>query len=470
MKLLRPMLLALALSAPLQAEPDTRLPLPNQADQAKAEREVRETFAADYAKAKRAPADREALGRKLLNQGKQRQDDAAVGFVLLRDARDMAAGVGDIKTLTAAADEMSDAFQIARPAALLPALQAAAKAPMPAAAAINLGETCLTTTEELTASDDYEAAAKLMTVAEQAARLARNAALSARVAERSNAIRSLRTAHQRAAGAIEKLRNDPNNPSLNLIAGRFFCFDKDDWEHGVRYLARGSDAELKQLALLDLKGPSTADDQAALGDRYWQAAARAPNTTKTPLQNRARYWYEKALPSMEGLQKARIEERLVTNEVWKLHSLIKPGETRVRPTPEGVETTGEGRIFTTSELRVPVRIDATAKTESTNIRLFFGEKGVVIFNWEAGPQQLRFHAPDSGGISAVDGQGHVMPNTWVRITWIIEPTSSTVLVDGKPRAVFHGDYAGLTGKAGVGGSDAKVAIRQFDVTQISRGK
>ena len=466
MKLFCGMLLSSLLGLPLQAALQAR-PVPALSEQAGAERQVRDAFSEDYSKAKRSPAEQAALAQKLLGQGRQDQDNAAVGFVLLRDARDMAAGAGDIKTLTAAAEQMSKSYQIAPSVALLPALQTASKAALTPTAEADVVEACLASAQKLIAKDEYEAAATFMSVAEQAARKADNPALSTRVTERAASIRSLRGAYQRAAGAIEKLKMEPDNPSLNFMAARFYCFDKDDWEQGLVYLSRGSDTELKELATLDLKAPATAADQTSLADRYWQLAARSPSFMKTPLENRARYWYAKALPLAEGLQKAKLEERLYTQEVRKLHDMITPGDTNVRPTADGVDITGKGTIFMTGEVKVPLRIDAIAKTESTNIYLYYGDKGTVVFNWEVGSQQLWFHDPASGGIHSIEGQGRITPETWAHITWVIDPTTCTIMVDGKTRATFHGKYAGLSAKAGIGGVDAKVSVRQLDVTELA---
>src|SRR6185503_2335091 len=62
--------------------------------------------------AKRAPADQAAFARKLLQQGQQTTDDPAAKFVLLREARDLAAQGGDLPTVLAAVDELARAFVV----------------------------------------------------------------------------------------------------------------------------------------------------------------------------------------------------------------------------------------------------------------------------------------------------------------------------------------------------------------------
>src|SRR5438876_10969457 len=67
--------------------------VPDEPSQARAERMVREVFAKDYAG--HTPAQRVALAQKMLQQAGDTTDDPAARFVLLREARDLAASAGD---------------------------------------------------------------------------------------------------------------------------------------------------------------------------------------------------------------------------------------------------------------------------------------------------------------------------------------------------------------------------------------
>ena len=80
---------------------DDRLAVPVGDELAKGLMNVREVFKADYAKTK--VADRRALAAKLYQQGKATTDDASARYVLLLQARDIAAkvrrpGHGDVRS------------------------------------------------------------------------------------------------------------------------------------------------------------------------------------------------------------------------------------------------------------------------------------------------------------------------------------------------------------------------------------
>jgi hypothetical protein len=109
----------------------------------------------------------------------------------------------------------------------------------------------------------------------------------------------------------------------------------------------------------------------------------------------------------------------------------------------------DGKVQTTATFKTPLIITAEMKTDSKNIRLCYGEKGLLIFNWELNGNELRHHDPRSGAIAGVAGQGAVPKNTWVTIRWTIDQQQSRVEVDGVERAKFAGDYSGLSGTVGV---------------------
>ncbi len=111
----------------------------------------------------------------------------------------------------------------------------------------------------------------------------------------------------------------------------------------------------------------------------------------------------------------------------------------------------------------PFTIHAIAKTDITNIRLYYGN-GMVILNWELNPHELRIHDPRTGGGFGVAGQGFLTVNEWHDLRWTIDPRGSVLVVDGVERARSTGDYSTLQSVVGVGGSrGSTVTLKMFDV-------
>ena len=93
----------------LQAD---RLPVPAKADRDRVAAEIRDLFKEKYAK--RDAATRRALARTLLDEALRTRNKPVSLYVLLAEARDLAAAVGDVETTIAAIGGIAHAFDLAR--------------------------------------------------------------------------------------------------------------------------------------------------------------------------------------------------------------------------------------------------------------------------------------------------------------------------------------------------------------------
>ena len=100
-------------------------------------------------------------------------------------------------------------------------------------------------------------------------------------------------------------------------------------------------------------------------------------------------------------------------------------------------------------LRPPFTLKTVAKTDSTNLRLYW-HLGTVIFNWECSVRQLRIHAPDTGRNIGVDGKGFITANEWHDIHWEIRPASMRLVVDGELRFEGEGNWGQIQAPVGIG--------------------
>jgi hypothetical protein len=287
--------------------PSIRQPEPPAAALKEAEKQIRDLYKADYAR--RTPADLQALAQRFLKEGLSAADDAAVRYVYLREARDLAAQAADAATAMSAAEHLGRLFAVdsaAQKTAALAAVERAVRTPEAAAALV---EARLALAEEALAADQFDAATAHATKAESAARHAGDAALLARVQARTKEIGDVRGAVPAARAAEKTLEEKPDDPAANLAAGRFWCLVKGAWDKGLPMLARGSDAGLKAAAARDLARPATPADQVAAGDAWWDLAEKASGTPKARMTSRALGWYQQAWPTLSSLGKSKVRDR-----------------------------------------------------------------------------------------------------------------------------------------------------------------
>ncbi len=110
--------------------------------------------------------------------------------------------------------------------------------------------------------------------------------------------------------ALATLESSPTDPDANLLVGKYDCFAKGDWAHGLPMLALGNEPTLKSLGEQEVKGVASSEEQAHLGDAWWTAAEAQNGVDKKSMQERAAYWYQSALPALSGLPKDKVASRL----------------------------------------------------------------------------------------------------------------------------------------------------------------
>jgi WD40 repeat protein/serine/threonine protein kinase len=285
-----------------------RLPVPDEAKQAEAEKLIKELFKEDYAK--RRAADRLALAAKLLQKAVETRDDPAARYVLLRETRDLAATAGDVPTVVMAVEEMARAYAVDGPEVKLAALSKASQSATTSAAHQAVVEAVFNLLGEPLAADHFEPAGRLIALAESSARKAGNPGLVSRVDALSKEVSSLRKAHVEVQTALEVLKKDPADPAANLAVGKYLCFRKGNWDEGLPLLAQGGTDKLVELAKRDLARPLGAAEQVELGDAWWDLAQEQSAWAKNVLQWRAAFWYKQAVVGLSGLTQDRIEKRI----------------------------------------------------------------------------------------------------------------------------------------------------------------
>src|ERR1043165_2286597 len=285
------------------AQPAVKLPVPDAAKQKEIEKQLKTILKDDYAKTR--PEDKQALVKKLLTLSDDAGDDATTKFIELREARDLAAGLGDVPLVLRAIDKLKKAFQIDVLAVKTAAFKTLLDVPRAKETAKDIakaiGEAVLEAIEEGIAADQYGALRPLGAFAETAAARAQNVPLTVRVKEKAAQIEELAREWPAAKTALEKLAAEPKQPAANLSAGRFICFLKNDMEHGLPHLACCSDAVLQKLATDDQSDPPETGPQVLLGDVWFELGEKekSKQAGRTML-GRAGFWYTKALPGLTG--------------------------------------------------------------------------------------------------------------------------------------------------------------------------
>lgn len=364
---------------------DSRRPEPPEKTKQAALKTIQEIFKDDYAR--KTPEDRRKLGRKLLEQAAGTNDDPPSEFMLLQEARRLAAESGDARVAMAAVMELERRFEIdARVlrTTTLSSVSQASKTPEDlAACAVQY----IALAEDAARLLDSAAAEKALASAASLAKSAKNIALLTRIDAKMKQLSAQKMKLTAATRAQEILAKDPEDAEANGVLGTFMAFDQEAWEKGLPYLIKGKKCSARDAAELELANPSEAAKQAELGDAWWSVSDSLADDQRRAVRRRASVWYERARQGLSGLAKAKIEKRL---------SEVPPPEVWV---PPGADPAALDRWKPSA----PVSISAKQGTLKDAVAQLGQETGTAIAMGDVDPSaRVTYRVEQTGVLGALD--------------------------------------------------------------------
>ncbi len=319
-------MVALLAANPLLAEePQGKIAVPELSAQADATKLVLEVYGKELNSAK-TNAQKQALAAKLIATANENVGDPVGRFVLLKTALDVASQAMDVETAFTTINALDKTFAIDALELKEKMLTKAAGVKATPEQHKSLSDKSATLAEEAVLQGRYDLAKRMIDVALDTGRKANDPALVKKLADRKAAIGTQAKQFADAKQALEVLDKSPTDADANLLVGKYICFVEADYKRGLPYLAKGSDAALKELATVELKGATTAQERCSIGDMWWNTTDKQDVTGKKQAQIRAAYWYKQALPELSRLAKDKAEKRLQAIET----SDAKPGVVWVK--------------------------------------------------------------------------------------------------------------------------------------------
>ena len=233
--------------APKLRPPIIRLPVPDAAALKSAAQALQKQIEILQGQAEGADGKLE-LSRRLREEARQPGFDAPSRYVLLREACDAAAEAGDYAEAETAIRRLAERFEV-KPTALkaeaMTRINQIQESPQQKSALV---DAALDLIAEAAEADDYPTAERIAQFAAAAARTLKDRDRNEQVRLRSKDVAELRCEYDALGDQRATLQRDPADPQANLAIGSFQCLYKSDWHKGLKGLAQGSDATLKQLA------------------------------------------------------------------------------------------------------------------------------------------------------------------------------------------------------------------------------
>jgi hypothetical protein len=252
-----------------------------------------------------------ALGRQMLDEGRQMKNDPAGKYALLNRAWLLAADAGDIPTALGAVDALTEAYAVDGLGMSVESLRRLAPKMNTPDGHIQIAQRGMIAIDSLMQAGRYEEVAAVLPMVQN------EAALSGDLPTKSQAVAKLGSAkrvvaeYQNLRPQFDALAKNPSNPQANAAVGKFYFANKGDGASAIPFLARGPNGDTwKDAAAKDLANPQTPGQQADVAEAWWNVAAEQKDQLKARALARAAMWYRQAEPGLKGLAKVVAQKRI----------------------------------------------------------------------------------------------------------------------------------------------------------------
>ncbi len=294
-----------------QVATNNKLPIPNAESLKDKEALAHQLFAADFSAAETTEA-KSKLAVKLLGRAGDSGSGAVERFALMKMAYELAGDAGDVNLIADAIAALDEVFEVDTLQLRADAYLLANRQRRTGPELLEFTGTMLDVMAAATRADRYDVVNVIRDEIADNIRKISDIDAKKQIAARLKDSREHEKQFAAAERAREALNDDPADAASHLVLGEYLCFVKRDWENGLPHLAAGSDTDLKKLAENDIANPTSAKDQTALADAWWEFAEneRRDKAAKIAQWARAVFWYEQALPSLAGLHQEKVQQRL----------------------------------------------------------------------------------------------------------------------------------------------------------------
>jgi hypothetical protein len=353
--------------APKPAAPKVvKLPVPDEAEQARAEKALKDTFKAEYAKTK--PEDRLVLSAKFLQPGREDRKDPAAWFVLLREARDLAVMANRPRLAVEAIEEIDKWFIVDPLDMKVKALTAVSKSGNDIITVAARYRTTLNLIQQAYDAENFPTARRFVEIVEEAVREIKATDLLRLVLDQKAEMDVYFKDYEAVLQARERLAKLPDDPEANLTVGRYLCFFQAKWEEGLPLLSKGADAALKDLSGKELSQPADVKDQLGIADGWWGKVKGQRDRHQRNIVKHARSWYERAGPGTAGEDRTKVIARIreaQEREYARINRML-PGSFFGRDTESRILLLREGGGNMRSEEAVERGLEWLSKHQSTS--------------------------------------------------------------------------------------------------------
>eukprot|EP00456_Euglypha_rotunda_P066033 TRINITY_DN567_c0_g1_i1.p1 TRINITY_DN567_c0_g1~~TRINITY_DN567_c0_g1_i1.p1 ORF type:complete len:488 (+),score=90.74 TRINITY_DN567_c0_g1_i1:6383-7846(+) len=290
---------------------EPRLSLPDSTGVDSAKSRIREVLAPDFKEAKNAEG-KTRLAEKLVGRANDSKESPTNRYAFFIEARDLYVDVSDLLAAFRTINSLCQVFDQQPFQQKIDLVQRFSKIAKTSPQHRALAAVSIKLGKEAIEAGEYAVAKECCQTAVSSSRASADATLQGRAVDQLRRTEAIFDLWEASKAAETRLKDQANDPVANTQVGAFNCFVRRDWMTGLPKLSKSSDAELAAIVGIDVANPMKREEQLALGEQWLQYAEKQKATIeRTATASRAVFWLEKAVASLDGLDRTAAEKTLV---------------------------------------------------------------------------------------------------------------------------------------------------------------
>ncbi|MFZ5831240.1 MAG: LamG-like jellyroll fold domain-containing protein [Planctomycetota bacterium] len=427
---------------------DRRLPVPSPEEIATAEQQIREVYGQKLTNAD-SPARKTALSAELASVAGTGSESPAMRYALLRSAAELDADAGEIEGAFEKIDRIGASFAMtswALKAQMLERVESVALRsgnPLLGQEILSQAQAAIDTALR---DGDVSSASQLLKAGVPSARRAKDRRLVAMLQEKAKDLDRVATEYGGIAERESAQELDLADAASRRLLGRWHALVRGDFARGLPHLASSKDGSYKEVAAADLANPTDGDAQAILGDRWWQTAKEEKGIEQARAEERAKFWFRRALKQLSGMNRAKLEKHLDELGLRLIPYALRFDGVKNAVVVKNFAYTGAAPITLEVWCRAD-RFDAGAAASPSRYLSIFGNhdgmRGLGLYHYfSQWSLEFAVRQPNStlGKTERTQSTQQVAIGDWTHVAGVFDGTELRIYVNGR-----------LNGKAAVSG-------------------
>lgn len=118
-------------------------------------------------------------------------------------------------------------------------------------------------------------------------------------------------------------------------------------------------------------------------------------------------------------------------------------------------------------VKTPFTLKARAMTSGNSLRFYFCQRGIVVFNWEGNPKEMRVNEPVGSIKHGIPDTKPLDPNRMYDLEIQVTESRIEIYAGKRKYAEVEGNFADAEGIVGIGPAfGGKVSVERFAVTPL----